>query len=72
MLLKLKVRYCIHNSPPPVPILSQINPVHAAIPLFKKISILVLSYLGIVLPIGFFLAGFRIRTFYLSLLSPHT
>jgi hypothetical protein len=50
MLRNTEVHYRIHKSPPNVPILSQINPVHASLPHSLKVS----SHLRLGLPSGLF------------------
>ena len=64
-----KVHYRFHNCPPPVPILSQINPVHAPHPTSWK-YILIFSHLRLGLPSGIFPSGFPTKTLYTPLLSP--
>ena len=61
-----KVHYHIYKCPPPVPILSTLNPVHVHHPTAWR-SILILSSLG--LPSALFPSGFPTKTLYASLLS---
>jgi len=45
-----KVHYCIYKCPPPVPFLSQINPVHAPHPTFWRSILILSSHLWLGLP----------------------
>ena len=69
ILWNSKVHYRIYKCPPPVLILSQINPVHAPSPT-SWISVLILSsHLSLSLPSGLFPLVFPTKTLYTPLLS---
>ena len=71
ILCKPMVQYVIQKSPPPVPTLVQIDPVHACTPFHPTSlkSILILSSrLRLALRSGFLLSGFPTKTLYASLL----
>ena len=60
-----KIHYCIHRSPPPVLILSQIKTSH-----FSKIRVNIIHHLLLLIRCGLLPSGFTSKSLYAPLLSP--
>jgi len=65
-----KVHYRIHKCPPPVPILSQLDPVHTPHPTSWRSLLIQSSHLRLGLPSSLFPSGFPTKTLYTPFLSP--
>ena len=68
-----KVHYGIHGSPPPVTVLSQINPVHTPTSHFLKIHLTIILHLHLGLLSGLFPSSIATKTLspYMSYAPPH-
>jgi hypothetical protein len=64
------VHYRVHKSPPLVPTLSQINPVHTTHPLSLRPVLIVSTHLPLGLPSGLLPSGFTINILHAFLSSP--
>jgi hypothetical protein len=54
----LKIHHRTHNSPPPVPVLRQSNPIHTPKPISLRSILIPSSHLRLSLPSGLFPSGF--------------
>jgi len=65
-----KVHYRIHKCLPPVPILSQLDPIHIPHPTSWRSILILSSHLSLCIPSGLLLSGFLSKTLYIFLFSP--
>ena len=70
ILWNMKVHYRIHKCPPPVPIVSQLHPVHTSYPTSWRPFFILSSHLRLGLPSSLFPSGFYTKTLYTPLLAP--
>jgi hypothetical protein len=70
ILWKTKVHYRVHNSSPPVPILSQTNPVHNSRHISKRSIVMLFIHLRLGLPSGLFPFGFPTNNLHTFLFTP--
>jgi hypothetical protein len=70
LLWNQKIHYRVQKRPPPVPVLSQMNPIHTLPSDFLKIILILSSHLSLGLPSGLFPTGLQTKPLYTFLISP--